>query len=259
MRTKALHRTACQGTALRQAYAEILCTLHCYTVLPINLVAVTLLCLQMLDQYVQESADNAHPSSHSSSDREDSDAQSSTESERSADLNAEQQEAAQQQPGDDADQSAHLARLNMDDRRAAEHCADVSTSDNVQQDTGSAGSDGRCLADAGFTNQQHEQGQEQDQGLAEDLPEDLPDHVAIRSREKEWTAAPVSEAGHDIDDAVSVTSHGVQVPSQEAVQQRVVDQQRSRMRRQVLARASRNAQKVGNKRERKQTASSVNW
>ena len=205
---------------------------------------------------MQESADNAHPSS---SDSEDSDAQSSTGSERSADSNAEQQEAPQQHPGDDVDQLAHLARLNIDDRRTTQHCAAVSASDNVQQDAGSRGSDGRCLAEAGSVDQQHDQGQEQDQGLAEHLPEDLPDHVAIRNREKESTAAPVSEAGHDFDDAGSVMSHGLQVPSQEAVQQRVVDQQRSRMRRQVLARASRNAQKVGNKRERKQTASSVNW
>lgn len=214
----------------------------------------------MLDRYVQESADNARSSSHSSSDREDSDAQSSTGSEGNADSNAEQHEVPQQQSGNDMDQSAHLARLGLDEARATQQYAAASASDDVQQDAGSLESDGRCLAEAGPGDQQHDdQGQDQDHVLAEHMPEDLPDHVAIRHREKESTAAPVSEAGRDSDDAGSVMSHGVQVPSQEAVQQRVVDQQRSRMRRQVLARASRNAQKVGNKRERKQTASSVNW
>lgn len=214
----------------------------------------------MLDRYVQESADNAHPSSHSSSDSEDSDAQSSTASERSADSIAEQHEITQQQPGDDVDQSAHLARLGLDEGKATRQYAAAPASDDVQQDAGSRGSDGRCLANGGPGNRQHdEQGHDQDHGVAEQLHEDLPDHVAIRNRERESSAAPVSEAGHDFDDAGSVMSHGVQVPSQEAVQQRVVDQQRSRMRRQVLARASRNAQKVGNKRERKETASSVNW
>ena len=216
-------------------------------------------CLQMLDQYVQESAENAHPSLHGSSNSDDCDAQSSTGSEGSANLNAEQQEASDQQQGDDMDQLAHLARLKVDDGRAMQHSAAVSASDNVQQDAGSQESDGRCLADAGPGNRQHGQGLDQDHKLAEHLPEDLPDHVAIRNREKGPSAAFISDAGQDFDDAGSVVSHGVQVPSQEAVQQRVVDQQRSRMRRQVLARASRNAQKVGNKRERKQTASSVNW
>ena len=213
----------------------------------------------MLDRYVQQSADNAHPSSHSSSDSEDNDAQSSLGSERSAGSNAEQKEAPQQQSGDGMDQSAHLARLQVEDCRAMQHCAAGSASDNAQQDAGRREAGGRCLADAGPCNRQHGQGQEQDPELAEHLPEDLPDHVAIRNREKGLTAAPDSEAGHEFNDDGNVLSHGVQVPSQEAVQQRVVDQQRSRMRRQVLARASRNAQKVGNKRERKQTASSVNW
>ena len=244
----------------------------------------------MLDRYVQESADNAHPASHSGSDSDgddsSGDARSSTGSEGCANSNAGQQEAAQQaqqQSGDDLDgHSAHLARLHMDDRTAVEDGACIPASDDIQasgaqQDVGSAETDGRCLAEAatdgrclaepGTDNQDRGQGQDRSHESAEHLPEDLPDHVAIRSTRGPATASLSkinSKVDHDFDDdAGSVMSHGMsrgtQVPSQEAVQQRVVEQQRSMMRRQVLARASRNAQKVGNKRERKQTASSVNW
>lgn len=236
---------------------------------------VNALLLQMLDRYVQESADNAHPASHSSSDSDgddsNGDAQSSAGSEDCADSNAgQQEEAAQQQSGDDLDDhSAHLARLQVDDH--TEDGASVSAYDDIQasgaqQSVSSARTDGRCLAEAGVDNQDHDQGQGQSREVAEHLSEDVPDHVAIRTK-RETATAPHSKMNskvdHDFDDAGSVMSHGMshgtQVPSQEAVQQRVVDQQRSRMRRQVLARASRNAQKVGNKRERKQTASSVDW
>lgn len=228
--------------------------------------------MQMLDRYVQESADNAHPSSHHSSenvDGEDGDAdehadkQSSSDSESSAELSAEQPEAEQQQQGVALDASAHLARLDMDDCKAAPHspgvCAsDISQPADVQEDPDTLGSDDRGLSQ---TAPDQDTGRGQDVGSAEQLLEDLPDHVAVRRREGAMRASEsMIEAGHELDDdTCSVVSHGVQIPSQEAVQQRVVDQQRSRMRRQVLARASRNAQKVGNKRERKQTASSVNW
>lgn len=271
-------------TAWCQVQHDLVCAMHIVTgTADVDCSSnVNALLLQMLDRYVQESKDNAHPASHSGSDSDsddsNSDAQSSTGSEGCGNSHAGQQEAAQQaqqQSGDALDdQSAHLARLQMDDHTATEDGASVSASDDrqafdmQQQDVGSAetdgrcvaeaGTDGRCLAEPGTDNQDLDQGQDQSHESAEHLP----DHVAIRTKRGTATASHSktnSKVDHDFDDSSSVMSHGTQVPSQEAVQQRVVDQQRSRMRRQVLARASRNAQKVGNKRERKQTASSVNW
>lgn len=227
--------------------------------------------MQMLDRYVQESADNAHPSSHHSSEsvdykddhtEKDGGEQSSTESESSAELSPEQPESEQHEQGSALNSSAHLARLDMDDCKASHHCPAASASGavqtaDVQIDVGTPGPDGGGGSEA---TPDQDTGRNQDVGSAEQLPEDLPDHVAVRRRGDASRAASLAEAAHELDDDVaSVMSHSVQIPSQEAVQQRVVDQQRSRMRRQVLARASRNAQKVGNKRERKQTASSVNW
>ncbi|KAL3140995.1 hypothetical protein ABBQ32_005512 [Trebouxia sp. C0010 RCD-2024] len=226
---------------------------------------------EMLDRYVQESADNAHPSSHHSSEsvdykddhtEKDGGEQSSTESESSAELSPEQPESEQHEQGSALNSSAHLARLDMDDCKASHHCPAASASGavqtaDVQIDVGTPGPDGGGGSEA---TPDQDTGRNQDVGSAEQLPEDLPDHVAVRRRGDASRAASLAEAAHELDDDVaSVMSHSVQIPSQEAVQQRVVDQQRSRMRRQVLARASRNAQKVGNKRERKQTASSVNW
>ena len=229
----------------------------------------------MLDRYVQDSADNAHPSSHNTSSSEgedddndgDGDGESSTASETSAESNDEQQYAQQPQPGTDSDQSAHLAmlaRLAIDDAKAGQHSEAVSACgaaqpSDAQHDVGSAGPDGKCMGEAEANSRHLDTSRDEDLVPADQLPEDLPDHVAIRRGRGGATAGSSSEAAHDFDDAGSVMSHSVQVPSQEAVQRRVVEQQRSRMRQQVLARASRNAQKVGNKRERKQTASSVNW
>ncbi|DBA87222.1 hypothetical protein WJX77_011007 [Trebouxia sp. C0004] len=210
---------------------------------------------QMLDRYVQDSANKAHPSSEdgSSTSNNGSQADSASASEE-ADSEADEEASAA------ADDSAHLARLSMND----------SAVDN------NAASDDNALthSPAHLDHQQRvteaEPGLDQEPQLApsdrcgdseplpELLPVDLPDHVAIRTKSNRPRAVSQREAEADLDDS-SVMSHSIQTPSQAAVKQRVLEQQRSRMRRQVLARASRNAQKVGNKKERKQTADSVNW
>ena len=228
--------------------------------------------VQMLDRYVQDSADNAQASSESGSqgsDEEDS-MQSSTLSQSGPDSEVEQQSTAEQRQADSADASRHLARLALNREQSIQNSADFAglqhsdqqqeldqhtdvgghspTADSPVQDDidRKAGVDGFAASDVS-------------EDLPEDLLEDLPDHVAVRRKQTGDTAElPSSEAAQNLEEC-SAMSHASQIPSQEAVKQRVVDQHRSRMRRQVLARASRNAQKVGNKRERKQAASSVNW
>ena len=217
-------------------------------------------CMQMLDRYVQDSAENAHPSSEDGSYASDTDSQATVSNESEEDLTAE------------AKNTAHLARLDMADAAVENRSVNDVTA------AGSHGADYKDLedqhgqqmmlssehaveqADSGHqprnvVSDRH-QGSEE---ATEQMPVDLPDHVVIRSKATAARTLPCSHKGQDFDDSQSVVSHSTQIPSQEAVQQRVIDQQRSRMRRQVLARASRNAQKVGSKKERKQTADAVNW
>lgn len=202
----------------------------------------------MLDRYVQDSADNAHQSSQDGSYASDSeDEADSTSGSDEADSDDDKQSSATKD-------SSHLARLNIVDSAADSNAGTdvygLSADDPDQQARGAA-------AEPALVHEpQH--------GVADRCadsqhPElDMPDHVAVRASLSGPRAVPCGEDGQDLDES-SVMSHTTQVPSQAAVKQRVLDQQRSRMRRQVLARASRNAQKVGNKKERKQTADSVNW
>lgn len=212
-------------------------------------------CLQMLDRYVQDSADNAHPSSEdgSSTSNNGSQADSASASEE-ADSEADEEVSAA------ADDSAHLARLSVNDSAADNNAASDdsglshSPADLDHQQRVTAAKPGLDQDPQTPPSDRHGDSQT----LPEQLPVDLPDHVAIRAKSNLPRAVSHSEVEADLDDS-SVMSHSIQTPSQAAVKQRVLEQQRSRMRRQVLARASRNAQKVGNKKERKQTADSVNW
>lgn len=225
--------------------------------------------LQMLDRYVQDSTDNALPSSHDgseASDTEDDEEEaetSSTVSGSSSDVDGNQlQLSGQQQLEDASHESAHLERLRLGHEQAlqsstgaapAEHLDRVHTSD---WQTSSDSRDGHIDR----SDELHEHADRDSPvecNAPEQLPVDLPDHVAVRRR-GEGTGVLLQNDAQDLDES-STMSHANQIPSQQAVKQRVVDQQRSRMRRQVLARASRNAQKVGNKKERKQTASSMTW
>lgn len=202
----------------------------------------------MLDRYVQDSADNAHQSSQDGSYASDSeDEADSTSGSDEADSDDDKQSSA-------SNNSSHLARLKISDSAADSNAGTdvhgLSADDPDQQARGSAA--------------EPELVHEPQHGVSDTCADsqhpglDMPDHVAVRASSRGPRAVPSDEDEQDLDES-SVLSHTTQVPSQAAVKQRVLDQQRSRMRRQVLARASRNAQKVGNKKERKQTADSVNW
>jgi len=211
----------------------------------------------MLDRYVQDSADNAHPSSEedgSSTSNSGSQADSASASEE-ADSEADEETSAAA-----AGDSAHLARLSVNDSAVDNNAA--SADNAVSHSPAELDHQQRVTAAKPGLDQEPQMApsdrQEDSEALAEQLPLDLPDHVAIRAKANGPRAVSHNEVGADLDDS-SVMSHSTQIPSQAAVKQRVLEQQRSRMRRQVLARASRNAQKVGNKKERKQTADSVNW
>ncbi len=218
---------------------------------------VSSVCLQMLDRYVQDSADNAHPSSEDGSSTSNNHCGSqadSTSASEEADSEADEEASAA------ADDSAHLARLSVDDSAVDNNAA---SGDNaVSHSPAELDHQQRVTAAKPGLDQEPQMApsdrQEDSEALAEQLPLDLPDHVAIRAKANGPRAVSHNEVGADLDDS-SVMSHSTQIPSQAAVKQRVLEQQRSRMRRQVLAKASRNAQKVGNKKERKQTADSVNW
>lgn len=211
----------------------------------------------MLDRYVQDSADNVHPSSEddgSSTSNNGSQADSASASSE-ADSEADDEASAA------ADDSAHLARLSIDDS-AVDNNAALDDSALSHSPDADLDHQQRVTATKSGLDQEPQMApsdrQEDSEALPEQLPVDLPDHVAIRAKPNGPRAVLDNEVEADLDDS-SVMSHSVQIPSQAAVKQRVLEQQRSRMRRQVLAKASRNAQKVGNKKERKQTADSVNW
>ncbi len=212
-------------------------------------------CLQMLDRYVQDSADNAHPSSEdgSSTSNNGSQADNSSASEEGDSEGDEETSAA-------ADDSAHLARLSMNDSAMDNNAA--SDDNGLSHSPADLDHQQRVTAAEQGSDQEPQiapsHRQEDSEALPEQLPVDLPDHVAIRTKANGPRAFSNNDTEADFDDS-SVVSHSTQIPSQAAVKQRVLEQQRSRMRRQVLAKASRNAQKVGNKKERKQTADSVNW
>ena len=225
-----------------------------FSLLTSQLVMVASVCLQMLDRYVQHSADNAHPSSEDSSSTSNngSQADSASASEEAASEADENTSAA-------ADGSAHLAGLSVNDSAVDN---DTSSNDNnLSHSPADLDHQHRVTAEPGVDPEPQMAPSDRhgdSEALPEQLPVDLPDHVAIRANSNGPRAVSRNEAEADLDDS-SVMSHSTQIPSQAAVKQRVLEQQRSRMRRQVLARASRNAQKVGNKKERKQTADSVNW
>jgi len=206
----------------------------------------------MLDRYVQDSADNAHPSSEdgSSNSNNGSQADSASASEE-ADSEADEETSAA------ADDSAHLARLSVNDSAVDNNA--VSDDNALSHSPADLDHQQRVTAAKPGLEQEPQMAPSDRHGdskaLPEQLPVDLPDHVAIRAKSNCPRAVSHSEAEADLDDSSVIST---QILSQAAVKQRVLEQQ-SRMRRQVLARASRNAQKVGNKKERKQTADSVNW
>ena len=229
------------------------CFASFYSLLKSEPVMVASVCLQMLDRYVQDSADNAHPNSEDGSSNNCSQADSASVSSE-ADSEADEEASAA------ADDSAHLARLSVDDSAVDNNAA---SGDNaLSHSPAELDHQQRVTAAEPGLDQEPQMApsdrQEDSEALPEQLPVDLPDHVAIRARPNGPRAVSHSEAEADLNDS-SVMSHSVQIPSQAAVKQKVLEQQRSRMRRHVLAKASRNAQKVGNKKERKQTADSVNW
>ena len=240
--------------------------------------------MQMLDRYVQDSADNAHAGSDNDSSDSEPDSQDNAVTDEAGsdsgvshevdagagDAQAEADEAAcdttaavtepdMVAPDTNAasQETAHLARL-----QASDAANGSGHNDNHAQD-GINGQGHDTLSSDEHQHVDSDRHRAREQASLQ-LPDDLPDHVAVRSRNKANQAATTPELDHlsepdDVaDDATDVTHHTI-LPSQGAVKQKVVDQQRSRMRRQVLARASRNAQKVGNKKERKQTAASANW
>ena len=218
----------------------------------------------MLDRYVQDSADNAHPSSEedgSSTSNSGSQADSASASEEADSASEEaDSEADEETSAAAAGDSAHLARLSVNDSAVDNNAA--SADNAVSHSPAELDHQQRVTAAKPGLDQGPQMApsdrQEDSEALPEQLPVDLPDHVAIRAKPNGPRAVSNNESEADLDDS-SVMSHSTQIPSQAAVKQRVLEQQRSRMRRQVLAKASRNAQKVGNKKERKQTADSVNW
>ena len=214
----------------------------------------------MLDRYVQDSADNAHASSRDGS----YDSETDGDSQASTAVGSEAGDAEADDQLNAADDAAHVARLSVEDSpmesstAAAASCYEQDHQDQRQISTHNDNQDQHVSDSEPQTDvtDRHVKSE----AVPEQLPVDLPDHVAVRARAKQNAprAAAPHEAEQNLDDS-SMLSHSTQIPSQAAVKQRVLDQQRSRMRRQVLAKASRNAQKVGNKKERKQTADSVNW
>ncbi len=216
---------------------------------------VASVCLQMLDRYVQDSADNAHQSSEDGSSTSNNGSQAD-----SASASSEADSEADEEASAAADDSAHLARLSVDDPAVDNNAA--SGDKAFSHSPAHLNQQQRVTAAEPALDQEPRMAPSDRRGdseaLPEQLPVDLPDHVAIRAKSDGPRAVSHNEVGADLDDS-SVMSHSVQIPSQAAVKQRVLEQQRSSMRRQVLAKASRNAQKVGNKKERKQTADSVNW
>lgn len=212
----------------------------------------------MLDRYVQDSADNAHSTSEDGSSTSNNGGQEdSTSASEEADSEADE---ADEDTSPAADDSAHLARRSVNDSAADNNAAldhnapghSPADLDHQQRETAAEpGSDQEPQMPPSDRRGDSE-------ALPEQLPVDLPDHVAIRAKANRPRAVSHNDAEADLDDS-SVLSRSTQTPSQAAVKQRVLEQQRSRMRRQVLAKASRNAQKVGNKKDRKQTADSVNW
>ena len=223
--------------------------------------------LQMLDRYVQDSIDNAHASSQDGSEasdiEHDAEAETSTASGSSRDVDGKQQPpCAQQQQEESSNELLHLQMLRLDSEHALHSStgpvsAEQSDRPHTPEWQNSHDSNDRPTDGSDDLHEHDDTDSPVGCGAPQHLPVDLPDHAAVRRREEGARVLPCNEA-QDLDES-STISHTSQIPSQQAVKQRVVDQQRSRMRRQVLSRASRNAQKVGNKKERKQTANSMTW
>lgn len=201
------------------------------------------LLLQVLDRYIHDSTEDAH---HSSA--EASESASDTDSSANAD-------DASSSEGDQSAESqspTHIARLSISDHAqsaglaidAALHQSDVPTDRQSPDNEGPADAQQQLRQQA--DEQQH-------------VHEHVPEQVLVRGR----TAAPQSQPADDadqhidVDDCRSVSQ--AHRPGQAAVQQRVLDQHRSRLRKQMLARATRNAQKSGSKKDRKQAAGQADW
>lgn len=199
--------------------------------------------LQVLDRYIHDSIDGAQQSSAEASDSA-SDTDSTANASEASSVDEEQSLQNQAQ--------ADMATLRVADgaeRDSLTLCA--ASHHDAATDVQSADPQ----ADSDFDSQHGRRQPRKQLHHSDDL---LPDHVLMRSGEAAAQTQAAAPPDDDADDG-DVVSHIDRRPGQAAVQQRVLDQHRSRLRKQMLARATRNAQKGGSKKDRKQAAGQVDW
>ena len=206
----------------------------------------------MLDRYIQDTSDNAHESS-----AEASDIASGTDSDDDAsEASSASQDRSDQDRLDQEQVHTDMGRLVISGE-AEQHVSAHQA--NLHQQNGDADSqadNSQPNANADSKLPQRLQSQTAQQQKSDDH---VPDQVLIRGKRSSPQGEAAAEAAASEADDASTMSHISQRPGQAAVQQRVLDQHRSRLRKQVLARATRNAQKSGSKKDRKQAAGQVDW
>ena len=202
----------------------------------------------MLDRYIQDTTDNAHESS-----AEASDTASGTDSDDDA---SEASSASQDQSDQDHSEQTDMGRLAVSGEADQNESANQANAHQQNGDAYSQAANSQPDASADSKLPQRLQSQTARQHQSDDH---VPDQVLIRGgRSSPQDGAAAEAAAIEADDP-STVSHISHRPGQAAVQQRVLDQHRSRLRKQVLARATRNAQKSGSKKDRKQAAGQVDW
>lgn len=211
----------------------------------LKLITDHILLLQVLDRYIHDTADNAQQSSEECDSASDTDGAGSA-----SDISSEHEDS-------DTEVQTEMGRLRVTD--AAEQDSTPSQSALQQRDTATDAHPRSDGADADRIGRTRTQNQE-DVHQKQHADDHVPDHVLIRGKKPSASPKATAEAADDdIDDSASTVSYMNNRPGQAAVQQRVLDQHRSRLRKQMLARATRNAQKSGSKKDRKQAAGQADW
>lgn len=214
---------------------------------------MTLFLMQALSRYIEDSAGKAHVGSDDATD---------DASEGASDAALESGDSDDASAASDAADTAEAADARTGSDSAAQQKSLSSRQNStVYSDHASEGADPRRPSQAAAHHKDAGRGIGQAQHQSHDH---VPDHVIIRgqdnARQQAGTVRDDDGAGSDADDQHSVAPTQMsQRPDQAAVQQRVLNQHRTAMRKQLLSRATRNAQKSHSKKDRKQTPGQVDW